>query len=1227
MKRRLLVSMLALAVGDAAAAQTAPVATDIQPDGSLNTTVVGAGNVYTIDGGRVAGTNLFHSFAGFDLGSGEVAQWVHTAGNPAELSTVINRVTGGDPSRILGTLDSRAIPNADFYFINPAGIVFGDGARVNVPAAAHFSTARELRFTSGPAFQTATPDGSTLSVASPAAFGFLGGESLIGLIGVGAGFLPGGGELTLTAADVGVENSALRSGGIVIAAVGADAAEVRLDGTSDAPLQGNVDLVNSTVLTVARPGAQGDVQVNAGRLTLENSQLTTVASANRAGGDLAVAAGTVLLTGSTLSTFSDTARDAGAILLRASNLDSLQSSILSETMAGGDAGSIRILAGDVTLTDSAVASSTEGSGDTGAVLIRATGAVLSQNSYFSAAAFGSGAAADIGISGRQVSIADSFVGAEPSTSGSPGAGSSGDIIITAADTLGIRSSFLTTSTTGSANAGNIRVSGREAAVDNSTLTSDSFNTAGVAAPGAAGNVLVEAAQTLDVTNSSLTSAASCTGDGCASGNAGVIGLAATDISVTGSLLTTDVGQSGLSGGILVDAGDQLDIEQTTITSERGLVFLSAVGDATLSRTTLKAVNSGASGQQAGAIFVGGRNVTLQASLLDAANFADAGADESAGLIIFQAQQALSVVDSDLFLESFGSGRAGSLLLTGDAISLTNSAIISTAKGDGAGGAVVINGGDVSFDRSNIDASSEGAGQAGFVTVDGERSVSVIASDVASSSRADGAAGDVFVQTAELSLDDGRILSEGEGSGAAGRVTVQADSLTAGAGSFISSSAKGTGAAGDVLVEAGDIVLAGGSRIASQSEGANSLNAGLVTVRGDSLLIEDGGFISSSTFGAGNAGDAIVEVNDIIVRSAGSIASQAGQGSTGAGGVVQIRAQSLLVEDGGFLDTSTFGPGDAGLLLIESQSLTVGPSGLITSRTLAGGNAGGIDITGGTVVVNGGSISSSAEPGATGSSGGVAISATQSVAIADGGFVDTESFNPNPAGVVFVSAPSVTISGDGSRISSANLYEGGDCGGGECAAGSVTVATLEGNAPGIALLEGGRLTTNSAQGPAGDISLQMAPDSLLILEGRGLPGIIETSSGPGTGGIISIAAPRAIISNGGRIRALGQSGGANVRIDTKYFIASADQLNRVEVDGNLEFSNAIYDVSAGTVNPDLSVLDASGVLRGQCPAVRSSGQLSEFTVREVGPYAPAAPPAEPAAEPPAGGAAPATGDCL
>ena len=116
------------------------------PTRTLNTNVTPVGPIYTIDGGTRTGNNLFHSFATFNLAAGDTAQWVHTTGNPLTVANVINRVTGGTPSQLFGTLDSTAIPNADFYFINPAGIVFGATAQVNVPAAAHFSTASELRF-------------------------------------------------------------------------------------------------------------------------------------------------------------------------------------------------------------------------------------------------------------------------------------------------------------------------------------------------------------------------------------------------------------------------------------------------------------------------------------------------------------------------------------------------------------------------------------------------------------------------------------------------------------------------------------------------------------------------------------------------------------------------------------------------------------------------------------------------------------------------------------------------------------------------------------------------------------------------------------------------------------------------------------------------------------------------------------------------------------------------
>ncbi len=201
---RLAALTLALAAWPlAAGAQT----TAVLPDAgalSMGTTAVRSGGVITIDGGTLAGSNLFHSFAQFSLAAGDTAQWVRSAGGGASISNVINRVTGGQVSQIAGTLDSTALPNASFYFINPAGIVFSASAHVNVPAAAYFSTANELRFADATKFAIATPAGSTLSIAPPQSFGFVGGQGAISVNGVGQDFAPASAALSFAASDIQV---------------------------------------------------------------------------------------------------------------------------------------------------------------------------------------------------------------------------------------------------------------------------------------------------------------------------------------------------------------------------------------------------------------------------------------------------------------------------------------------------------------------------------------------------------------------------------------------------------------------------------------------------------------------------------------------------------------------------------------------------------------------------------------------------------------------------------------------------------------------------------------------------------------------------------------------------------------------------------------------------------------------------------------------------------------
>jgi filamentous hemagglutinin family protein len=117
------------------------------------------GSNYQIDAslGYQHGGNLFHSFRNFNLNFGESA----TFSGPSNIQNVISGVTGGNPSLIDGTIRSL-IPNADIYFLNPFGIVFGPNARLDVQGSFHASTADYLSFSNGGRFYARNPRESIL---------------------------------------------------------------------------------------------------------------------------------------------------------------------------------------------------------------------------------------------------------------------------------------------------------------------------------------------------------------------------------------------------------------------------------------------------------------------------------------------------------------------------------------------------------------------------------------------------------------------------------------------------------------------------------------------------------------------------------------------------------------------------------------------------------------------------------------------------------------------------------------------------------------------------------------------------------------------------------------------------------------------------------------------------------------------------------------------------------
>ncbi|MEQ8999422.1 MAG: filamentous hemagglutinin N-terminal domain-containing protein [Coleofasciculus sp. B1-GNL1-01] len=107
------------------------------------TTVNSEGNRYDIQGGTVSGdgVNLFHSFEQFGLDTNQIANFLS---NP-EIQNILGRVMNGEPSLINGLIQVTG-EQSNLFLMNPAGIIFGENARLNVTGDFTATTATGIGF-------------------------------------------------------------------------------------------------------------------------------------------------------------------------------------------------------------------------------------------------------------------------------------------------------------------------------------------------------------------------------------------------------------------------------------------------------------------------------------------------------------------------------------------------------------------------------------------------------------------------------------------------------------------------------------------------------------------------------------------------------------------------------------------------------------------------------------------------------------------------------------------------------------------------------------------------------------------------------------------------------------------------------------------------------------------------------------------------------------------------
>ncbi len=922
----------------AIASSTSSALAQITPDttlGNQNSTVTSTGAVDEINGGATRGANLFHSFQEFNVGNGRSALFI----NPPEIENILSRVTGANPSNILGTL-GRANGNANLFLINPHGIVFGANASLNIGGSFVASTANAVQF-GNIGFFSATDQNipSQLLTVNPSAL-------LFNQINQNAAIQNN------SAAPTGTDPAGFDVFGLQVPdgksllLVGSN---VSMDGGQLNAYSGRVELGGLTESGTVLLGVDGD---NLSLIFPENVARTSVSLTNQAGiyvegaggGNIAVNARNLeILGGSVLSAgigqgLGTPETVAGDITLNATGeirVAGNESEVSNVVGLGskGNGGNIIINSGSFSLQDGAsLTASTYGQGNAGNVIVRALNDVsLTGASIFSTVESGGvGKGGDININAATLSFIDGAelqtITREESDTQPAGQGDVGNVNINvtgAVDIAGRRDglpgggifSFLETGAVG--NGGNITInSGSFSLRDGARLDASTLG------QGNAGNVTVQAREAVSVTGAEIRSRVEPRGVG----NGGDININAATVSLIGAELQAATSGQGNGGNVIVRALNAVSLANTDLVSR---VESSGIGK--------------------------GGNIDINAATLS--------------LIGAQLRTFTETFDT----QSTGQGDTGNVN-----INVTGAVDIAGNRGTtpsgifsfvgarpGTGGNITINSGSFSLrDGARIDSSTYGQGNAGNVTVWARDTVSVAGAEIRSLVEAEavGKGGNIDIKAATVSLIDGaRLTASTDGQGNAGNVIIQDARLVfldgqsqGGSPSGLFARTMSSGNAGELIVNTGQLIVQNGAQVSADTFGAgragslrvNATDA--VTVEGNNSRLNFD--TASQSANAGDAGDLRINTPRLMVRDGGRVSARTS--NTGRAGTLAVNADLVEVNGTGsglFFDSSS--SGNAQGIRIETGQLVIQNGGQVTVNGTGSGNPGDLEVTADSILLN------------------------------------------------------------------------------------------------------------------------------------------------------------------------------------------------------------------------------------------------------------------------------------
>ncbi|SLM30671.1 exported hypothetical protein [Desulfamplus magnetovallimortis] len=822
---------------------------DISTDGTLGpaTDLTGPNFIVPSEIGLIKGENLFHSFRTFNLNTNDGISESATFTGPDTISNIISRVTGGYSSWIDGRLTSE-ISGADFYFINPSGVLFGPNAILDIGGSFHVSTADYLKLGESGRFDATLPDESIFVSAPPSAFGFTSANPAGITIGNVNGLadpneaantlleVPEGETISIIGGKIQIVNSSIfaQSGRINMASV--DSSGEVVPGENDLVMEGFENLDDIEILRSIywelfdQHSTYGDIEAS-GMID------------GHIGGNIYIRGANCNLISTIITSSNFDEESSGAIDVQLTGNFTAQYGGISNIAHHGEGKDIEIRADSIELNNGVIKNSTEGTGDGGNININASVInIMSKSGGIYTVSDGSeGRAGNIIISANHIFLDSSgsiFTTTITSENYNLTEGNAGNIDISTS-TLDIKNKgSIQSSSINNGNAGKISITAEHINIESEeggTIETEQDRTI----ESEQGGILTTTSSVIDPETGELIT--------IPWGNAGEIEIKTSSLEINNNgtiqSSSTSHGNSGkvviTADNIIIDSGniltnsyniksDQTD-EITTTKGDAGEISISA---SVLKINNLGRIQSSSENEgDAGTVTINNaKNISLNDGSQITVSSQKGSTGDGGNIII---------------------NNAGDILITGTIIKKDEegedypfpSQIVAKAFSTGSGGNITIEADNIELsDSGKINARSESeepnAGKAGEINLTANDTIKLNGSAGIETYAENAGGGQIVIKSGSIQLiDKNQITSQvktGENSG--GDIHMTADSIVALNGIEINASAE-DGKGGniimdtDVYLKTDDLILDASSRIEG-NEGKIEINAPDIDISGE-----------------------------------------------------------------------------------------------------------------------------------------------------------------------------------------------------------------------------------------------------------------------------------------------------------------------------------------------------------------------------------------------------------